>query len=101
MNDMDSRERMSSSSVVVKADGVFGTKVDEELIIFHPESNAYYGAGPVGLKIWEALSEETSVTGIVDRIVEEFDVERSTCEQDVLSFLEDMRANGMIVVTSG
>lgn len=101
-NDMTTQNNAPSEiglySKITKANEVFGADVDGELVLFHPDSGSYYGAGPVGQRIWEILSDEVSVSGIIAQIVDEYDVEKETCEQDILGFLEELRAMGLIDV---
>ena len=80
---------------------VFGTSVDDDLILFDPESGTYYGAGAVGQKIWDLITDEREVKAVCDDLLEEFDIDRQTCEADVLEFLNTLHAKGLIQADPG
>jgi hypothetical protein len=74
--------------------------VDGEISLMNVETGKYYGLASVGARIWALLEEPTSVRGICDRLVSEYNVERARCEADVLRFVERMAAEG-VVTTAG
>jgi hypothetical protein len=55
--------------------------------------------GPVALYVWEALSEEQSAAELTERVASEFEVERTTAERDVQTFLEQLLALGCAAAT--
>lgn len=72
--------------------------VQEDLIILDQEAGVYYGAGPVGAVIWQLISESPTVEEIRDHLLQEFDVDAETCENDLLSFLSDLHARNLIKI---
>jgi hypothetical protein len=78
------------NDTVVARDGVFATPVDDELVLLDPESGTYFGAGATGELIWRLMAEGAKVSDLCDAVLSEFDVERSTCEQDVIAFINDL-----------
>lgn len=73
-----------------------GSSVDGDLVIFDSDEGAYYGSGPVGNRIWELLAEETSIRSICDVLVEEFEVDRAICEDQVTRFVDDLHGKGLV-----
>ena len=52
---------------------------------------------PVGIKIFSLLDGEHTIAQIARAVVEEFEeVGMEQAEKDVLAFLDDLRANGML-----
>lgn len=52
---------------------------------------------PVGRFLMEALATEQTEESLVDAVLEEYDADRETVEQDVREFLEVLRKNGLII----
>ncbi|NLD64883.1 MAG: PqqD family protein [Bacteroidales bacterium] len=77
---------------------VLSNKIDDELVLMSPTAGFYYSLDPVGSRIWELLSEKPStVDELADRLMEEYEVDRETCLNDVLAFIDDMAARKLIV----
>lgn len=89
-------ETVTLASRIAARQTVFSTSVDDDLILFDPDSGEYYGAGIVGQKIWDLITEECTVETVCGELLEEFDVDRQTCESDVLQFLNELHARGLI-----
>jgi len=89
--------RLQSS--VSARNGVFATTVDDELVLFDPEQGSYFGSGIVGERIWSFLSEERTVSDVCDALMDEFDVERSVCEAEVISFLNALAERTLVKVS--
>ena len=55
----------------------------------------------VGARIWALIAqdEDIQVNELCDLLMDEFDVERNTCEREVLEFLSQLRAHGLINAT--
>ena len=47
--------------------------------------------------LWQALAEGDTRQGLIDKLVETYDVGRSTAESDVDEFLADLRARDFLV----
>lgn len=86
------------SSKVVAKSGTFSTSVGDDLVLFDPEQGAYYGSGMVGEQIWSLIADEQEVRSICDSLLERFEVERQTCEAQVLEFLGELNEHGLIHV---
>ena len=88
--------RIGLNDIVFARDGVFATAVDDELVMLDPESGSYYGAGKIGERVWIEVTQGTKVSEICEVILSQFDVERAKCEKDVLEFLNDLAAHGLV-----
>ena len=50
-----------------------------------------------GKFIWKALADETTEEAIVNDLLEEYDVSREIAEIDVKKFIDQLRAEGLIL----
>lgn len=85
-------------SAVRRVETVFSSSVGDDLVIFDHQQGAYYGSGPVGEAIWSLISEERRVAEICDHLMERFEVDRATCETEVLGFLSELHGRGLLEV---
>lgn len=72
------------------------SRVDDDLVIFSARNGMYYGTQSVGHHIWSLLEHEISVHDLCSRLQQAFEVDRDTCEQEVLAFLGQLDREGLI-----
>ncbi len=88
-----------NSNILVKRDPwLLSSSVDDDLILFSADRGMYYGTQAVGSRIWTLIADEVSVAELCDWLVEEFSVDRVTCEREVLQFVEQLAEEGMVTV---
>jgi hypothetical protein len=83
-------------TVLVRSRDLVSSDVDGEISMMNVETGKYYGLASVGARIWALLAQPTDVQSVCDRLMREYRVDRTTCEQDVLRFLEHMAAEGVV-----
>ena len=77
---------------------VLSSKIDEEVVLMSIEADSYFGLDPIGSHIWELLSAKpATTTELVETLMEEYDTDIETCQQDVQAFIDDMSARKLIV----
>jgi hypothetical protein len=87
---------MDWSTVVAAADSVLASPLGGEVVLLEPEGGTYYSLNEVGARIWEILEKPTSVDGICDHIVGEYEVDPARCRRDVLRLLGDLMEHGLV-----
>jgi hypothetical protein len=91
---------LSIHSVVVAANGPISCDLVGETIILDLRSGVYYGLDPVGTRIWTLIQQPTSVIAVRNVLLDEYDVEVSRCERDLLRLLGQLAAHRLIEVQS-
>ena len=86
------------SSVVHQSEEQVSAEVDGEVVMMSVEQGNYYGLDEVGSRIWELVETPSTVTAVCDALVAEFDVDRATCEGDVIRFIQEMADQGLVTV---
>lgn len=67
-------------------------------VLFSSETEVYFGVNTVGAIIWELLPKSSTVEQLCATLAERFhDVGPERIRHDVLSFISDLRANGLVV----
>lgn len=84
--------------IISRAQDKISTELDGETVILDISSGIYSGLDPVGTTIWNALEKQISIAGIVEMILENYDVSRQECTDDTIVFLNSLIENGLIVV---
>jgi hypothetical protein len=88
---------MNLQSQVVRKPDPLSSQVDEDLVIFSAENGMYYGTEEVGKRIWSLIETQTTVKSLCDTLMQEFEVDRETCEREVVAFLDQLNQEGLII----
>ena len=93
---------ISENTVIsVAEEQIAGDLLNGEVVILNMKDDVYYGLDQVGGRIWNLIQEPITFGEIIQKLLEEFDVEDQQCSADVLGLLEDMLSKGLIVVQNG
>ncbi len=90
--------RLTEFSWIMRAEQTLFAMVGTEAVMLNPDSNAYYDTSAVGAAIWALLDQPRRVAEVVDTLTARYDVPHATCLGDVVVFLEQAVAEGLIVV---
>lgn len=60
------------------------------------EISAIVTTNEVGAFLWECLSQEISYEELVQKLMDEYEVEPETAAKDTQSFLDELRAHGLL-----
>lgn len=85
------------ASKVVRLEGVMTAPVDNDIVILNMVKNNYVSLDQIGRRLWDMLERPVLVAAMCDRLMEEFDGERSQIETDVLAFLQELEGEGLVV----
>ena len=98
MTPPDEDRNLSLTSIVAATRDQVSSDVGGETILLSMESAMYYGLDSVGSRIWELVRDPIAVVEIRDAIAREYDVDLEQCQADVLAFLQELAAKGLIEV---
>lgn len=88
--------RIALQDRVMRGDGHVETRADGQVLMMSLERGRYFALEATGQQIWDLIAEPVSVGAIVDALTAEYDVDRKTCEAEVMAFLEDLEGNGLL-----
>jgi hypothetical protein len=91
---------LSMDSTVRQAPDPVAADLSGEVVMMDMEKGHYYGLGAVGSRIWALIEQPLTVAEICERLQAEYAVDPTTCERDVLRFLEDLRSQRLLEVTA-
>jgi coenzyme PQQ synthesis protein D (PqqD) len=92
------QEPLNLQSVVVAASEQVSCPLGEESAILNLKNTSYYGLDSVGTVVWNLLRQPRGIIEIRDALLQEYEVEASLCERDLLDLLAKMREEGLIEV---
>jgi hypothetical protein len=87
---------ISLHSVVTVSPQHFSRVLGDEAVILDAENGLYFGLNAVGTRIWALLEHPIKVSEIQRLILDEFEVDAATCEQDLCALLNELLARNLI-----
>jgi hypothetical protein len=69
-------------------DQIIDGELDDNQVMMHLDKGKYFGLDPVAKRIWQLIEEPKDINEIITVLVEEFEVSREQCTQDVQEFLK-------------
>jgi hypothetical protein len=79
------------------SDHIIDRVVDNEALLIHLSSGDYFSLDSVGTHIWENIDGSRTVQDLVDLVLAEYNVDRDQAVTDVLSLVEQLADEGLVV----
>jgi len=70
--------------------------VSGEIVALDVEKGQCYGMNTVASRVWSLLSKPVSIDEICSELLEEFDVDSSTCREQITALIIDLQAEGLV-----
>lgn len=86
------------NNVVSRRNDIDTTDLNGEIVMMDLEKGRYFSLNGVGSRIWEIIESPIEINKIVDCLLEEYDVNRNECEENVLEFLGKLEDANIISV---
>jgi hypothetical protein len=96
----EQQSEVSLNSTVVVTQEQVSCELAGEAIILNLKSGVYYGLNSVGSRIWALIQKPKVVSEIIDRILNDFDVDRGRCECDLLALLNKLASAELIIINN-
>ncbi|KYG27649.1 lasso peptide biosynthesis PqqD family chaperone [Alkalihalobacillus trypoxylicola] len=91
-----SKQPISTEALVVQVEGNIVTDMDGDKVMLNISKGKYYNLGKIGGAVWELIKTPQTLESIVNKLVEEYEVEKEVCSLEVQSFLEDLKQQGLV-----
>ena len=75
---------------------VMSRLVGDETVLLDLASGIYFGLDGVGQKIWEAVTEGRSLGEAATAIVNDYEVDESQAQSDVIEFAGELVTRGLL-----
>ena len=90
------QKRLSIHQRVVQVPGNIVSDMDGEKVILSINNGKYYNLGEVGGSIFIQLNEPVLIQSIISNLMKDYEVDRDVCEDQIISFLENMLSEELI-----
>jgi hypothetical protein len=95
---MASSERLNLESTVQRTSDVVAAEAGQDMVMVNIITSSYYGVSNVAREIWDAIERPKRISELIDDLTATYNVDRSLCEEETLSFLEDLQSEGLLQV---
>lgn len=92
---------IDSSLTVVRGSEHVEAEMGGQTVMMSIARGRYFALEGTAQRIWQLMAEPVAVGEIVDRLVEEYDIDRATCEAEVSAFLAELIENGLAEAREG
>ena len=88
---------ISFSDRVRVPDDVLISNLQQESVILNLDSERYYGLDDVGTRFLSVLTNSESIEAAYEKLAGEYDVDNQVLRQDLLTLVEDLVAQGILI----
>jgi hypothetical protein len=89
------------NSIIQRDTEVIAAEADQDLIMVSIATGYYYGVSNVAREIWDAIERPKRISDLVHDLTTTYDIDRPSCEDQTLSFLETLLKEGLVQVKDG
>ncbi|RST72536.1 lasso peptide biosynthesis PqqD family chaperone [Siminovitchia acidinfaciens] len=94
-------QTISLNTQIVQTQGNIVSDMGEEKVMLSIHKGKYYNLGETGGRIWELMKDPITVQKLISALLADFQVEKETCEQHVVTFLNQLMKEGLVEVVNG
>ena len=95
---MKNENNVNLQSVISRNPEIIHSAMDGEVVMMSVDQGLFFGIDTIGTHIWNLLETPAKVEGLIEKLVTNYDVERSVCENDTLLFLNDLLVKKIILI---
>ena len=88
---------MTDRTVLSRREGLMTADMNGSAVMMDIMTGKYYNLGAVGGRIWELLEEPLTLTALVDKLTDEYDVPAKQCRADIEPFLNTLLERGLLL----
>lgn len=98
---MASTAKLNLDCTVQRNSDVIAAEAAQDIVMVNIATSTYYGVSNVAREIWEAIECPKKISDLIDSLTITYKIDRSLCEEETLSFLQDLLAEDLLLVRSG
>lgn len=91
-------ENLNLNSVIIAKKEIAASDMDGETVMLSIETGKYYNLGQMGGAIWSLIENPIKIQDIINKLMEEYNVTKTQCEEEVLSFVNELYEQSLIEI---
>jgi len=91
---------LTINTIVKQSDKIIAQHLDEDIVMANINTGNYYGVSLTSKRIWELIEKPISISDICSTLTMEYTVDRSTCEESVLRFIDKLFQADLIDISN-
>lgn len=91
-----SQAKLQLSDFVQRDNEVISSATADELFMMNIERGNYHVVSGVGPTIWSLLESPVQISHVVDQLSEIYDIDPQQCEEETISFLDQLLAQRLV-----
>ena len=91
-------QQISLSNKIKLPDSVLLEDMAGEAIMLDLTTEQYHALDEIGARMLTVLLEAVSIQAAIDTLLEEFEVESSVLQADLLDYIEDLNSDGLVEI---
>lgn len=95
---MSSQPTLEPQTTIVRSSDQVSGDLDGKVVLLSIENGEYYNMNEVGSRIWALLEAPITFGALIDRLINEFQVDRATCERETNAFLARLKDDHLVDV---
>jgi hypothetical protein len=92
---------LTLDSIVQRDADVIAAEAGRDIVMISISNGLYYGVSDIAREIWDVVGDPIRVSDIIDKLISSYDINRSSCEEQTLSFLRDLISEGLLRIRDG
>lgn len=92
------KKGIASDSIVERKKELPVTDIGGEKVMFQLSQGKYYGLDSVGSRVWDLMENPLSVQHIIESLMQEYDVDSLTCQEQVIEFIQKLYTEDLVCV---
>lgn len=74
------------------------TDLNGDKVMMDLEKGKYFALNSIGSRIWDLIENKISIKEVINNLLEEYEVDKDTCEKTVGEFIDKMNKENLIVM---
>ena len=82
--------------IIIDKDRITWRKLQDEFVLMHLDTGAYYSLNETGVIIWQGLVDERPHAAIVAEVIEQYEADEETVRRDFEGLVNDLAGQGLV-----
>ena len=92
--------KLESHTEIIVSRNLAVADLGSEAVLLDPNSGVYFGLNGVAARILDLAQSGSTIGRIVDKLLEEYEVERDRLSADVEGFVMDLKQRGLVTTVA-